>query len=31
MAAKAASDALVVEPGTQEVRASVTVRWELAD
>ena len=31
MAAKAASDALVVEPGTQEVHASVTVRWELAD
>ncbi|WP_454042992.1 SIMPL domain-containing protein [Cellulosimicrobium sp. Marseille-Q8652] len=31
MAAKAAGDALVVEPGTQEVRASVTVRWELAD
>jgi len=31
LAAKAASEALVVEPGTQEVRASVTVRWELAD
>lgn len=31
LAAKAERDALVVEPGTQEVRTSVTVRWELAD
>ncbi|WP_455605525.1 SIMPL domain-containing protein [Cellulosimicrobium funkei] len=31
LAAKATSDALVVEPGSQEVRATVTVRWELAD
>ncbi|WP_167496898.1 SIMPL domain-containing protein [Cellulosimicrobium funkei] len=31
LAAKATSDALVVEPGRQEVRATVTVRWELAD
>ena len=31
LAAKAVGDALVVEPGTQDVRASVTVRWELAD
>ncbi|WP_171468278.1 SIMPL domain-containing protein [Cellulosimicrobium sp. 72-3] len=31
LAAKATSDVLVVEPGSQEVRATVTVRWELAD
>ncbi len=31
LAAQATSDALVVEPGSQEVRATVTVRWELAD
>lgn len=30
-AAAPAGDALAVEPGTQEVRATVTVRWELLD